>query len=332
MERLEDEHDNLRAALERALGPRGSVEHALRLCGALWWFWFMRGHLSEGRRWLDEALGQTGEQAAARDNAHLALDAPGAREAMALRAHALNGAGSLAFNQGDYAAAEACYEESLALRRALGETRMIAFSLGNLGHVAARLGNAATARTRFEESLTLFRGLGEPEGIAYALGSLGHMVARRGDHRAARRHSTESLALFRELGDTRGIAWMLHDLGDAARDEVDYESAEAHYMASLSLRQELGEKLGIAECLEGLAGVAGASGEGRARAAWLFAAAERLREAIGAPRPLCERPAHECNLAAARTLCDEAEWQAAWEEGSAMTLEQAVAFALGGES
>ena len=330
MDRLEAEHDNLGAALERALGPRGSVEQALRLCRALWWFWFMRGHLSEGRRWLDEALGPTGKQAA-RDHARLALDAPGAREAMALRAYALNGAGSLAFNQGDYAAAETCYEESLALRRALGATRMIAFSLGNLGHVAGRQGDNRTACARFEESLALFRHLGEPDGIAYALGSLGRVVARLGDHTAARRHYTESLALFQQLGDTRGIAWMLHDLEDEARDEGDYEAAQAHYTASLALRHELGEKIGIAECLEGLAGVAGASREGHARAARLFAAAERLQEAIGAPRRRGDRPGYERNLAAARWLCDEAAWQVAWEEGGAMTVEQAVAYALSDE-
>ncbi len=160
LQRLEAEHDNLRAALAWCQTSHGDVELGLRFGVALWWFWEIRGYLHEGRRWLEGMLAR-------------------APEHTALRAAALNGAGGLAIDQGDYAAARAWHEESLLIRRELGDQRGIAVSLGNLGNIALEQGEQAVARTRYEESLALMRELGDMWLIATMLHNLGN-VAREG--------------------------------------------------------------------------------------------------------------------------------------------------------
>ena len=118
LERLEAEHDNLRSALAGLRG-RGDAERAIRLAAALWRFWWLHGHVSEGRRELEATL------AIGRSSS--------ARHALAM---ALDGAGLLAETQGDYDAAAALHEEALALSQELEDTAGIARSLGNLGVIA----------------------------------------------------------------------------------------------------------------------------------------------------------------------------------------------------
>jgi predicted ATPase/DNA-binding SARP family transcriptional activator len=142
-ERLEREHDNLRAALRNAL-DRGKVEPGLRVGGAIWRFWYARGHLSEGRRWLEEALAQPGTAPA--------------------RAKALRGAGALAWAQGDYARAETLFEESLALRRELGDRQGVAEAINGLASVARDRGEYARARALFEVNLAVCRELENDDG------------------------------------------------------------------------------------------------------------------------------------------------------------------------
>lgn len=138
LERLEVDHDNLRAALAWSLAA-GLPELALHICAALWRFWVMHGYLTEGRQWLREALAQ----------------APGA--GTGLRAQAFNGAGVLAWRQGDLAEATAALEEALTLRRQMGDEAGMASSLNNLGVIAYDQGNYDRAQAMYEASLALFR-------------------------------------------------------------------------------------------------------------------------------------------------------------------------------
>ncbi|MBM3459804.1 MAG: tetratricopeptide repeat protein, partial [Armatimonadetes bacterium] len=177
--RLETEHDNLRAALEWSGETGGGAESGVRLAGALWRFWEMHGHFTEGREWLARVL-----------------DA-GAGTAPVVRAEALNGAGNLANDQGDYAAARAFHQESLAIRRGLGDRRGIAGSLNNLGNVACDQSDYGAARALLEESLAIKRELGDQRGIAGSLGNLGRTVVEQGDYAAARALQEESLAIGR---------------------------------------------------------------------------------------------------------------------------------------
>ena len=236
LNRLEAEHDNFRAALERAL--EGEAELGLRLAGALWRFWDMHGYLSEGRRWLEGALTRGGGASAS------------------VRAKALTGAGVLTIKQGDFASARALFEESLAIRRELGDKRGVAHSLNNLATVAAQQGDYASARPLFEESLTIQRGLGDKGGVANVLNNLGNVAEGQGDYASARSLYEESLAVFRELGDRWWIAGLLQNLGNISFEQGDYAAARPPYEESLAIFRELGYKHGIAGVLDNLAGIA----------------------------------------------------------------------------
>ena len=156
LDRLETEHDNLRCALVWSCAVGGDAAGGLRLAGALWRFWYVRGYASEGRDWLRGLLATAPEERGA-----------------AARAKALNAAGALAWVQSDDKAAGMLFEQSLAIRRKLGDRQGIASSLGNLGAVALDHGNSPTATALYEESLAIQRELGDRWGIASSLNNLG---------------------------------------------------------------------------------------------------------------------------------------------------------------
>jgi predicted ATPase/class 3 adenylate cyclase len=350
LDRLEAEHDNLRAALEWSLGSEGA-EEGLRLAGALWRFWFVRGFLSEGRKWLEGAIvRRSGELAS-------------------VRVKALNGAGALAMGQGDQGRAKVLFEESLSLSRELGDSEGTSYSLRLLGLVAQNEGGYGRATTLFEESLTLRRELQDKWGIAHLLRLLGGVAEYQGDYGRAKALLEDSLAIFRELGDKEGtshslrllglvaqndgdygrakvlfeeslsllreiedkwgIAHSLRLLGSVAQSEGDYPRAAELYKESLILGSELGDKEGIARCLEGLGAVAGAEGP-LEHAVRLYGAAEALREAIDAPLQPSHRSEHDRDVAALRAGLGEEEFTEAWAQGRAMQLKQAIDYALTG--
>lgn len=237
--RLEAEHDNLRASLAWKEQSADGREDSLRLAAALWRFWFVRGHLSEGRLWLDRALA-----------------AASGGEASAAWAKALQGAGNLAWSQGDYGGARALHEECLALFRQLGDQKGIASALGNLGLVASHQGDFAWAQTLHEECLALSRQSGEQQSIASALGNLGWVAQCQSDFAAARALYEECLTLFRHQGDQKGIANVLGNLGLVALYQGDHAGASALYEESLTLSRQLRDQKGIANALCNLGSMA----------------------------------------------------------------------------
>ncbi len=232
LKRLEREHGNIRAALQWS-SKRGDVTLGIHIAAALWRFWYARGHLTEGRAWLTEVLAQSPEQTV-------------------IRAEALNGAGVLAQTQGDYSAARALYEESLAIFRKMAHKGGIAACLTNLGLIAGDQGDHPKARALYEESLAMSRQLQDKPAIARLLNNLALMAQQRGDYANAHSLCDESLAIKRELGDERGIAASLLNLGNLSRDEGDYDRAGALYEESLNLFKKIGEKRGIAYSLNNL--------------------------------------------------------------------------------
>jgi ATP/maltotriose-dependent transcriptional regulator MalT len=311
--RLEPDFDNLRAALAWAAG-RGDGEAALRLGGAVYLLWIHRGSSGEGRALLARAL------------AAEAGRGPGAaRPARLARAKALHGLGVLAREQGDYAAARAAFAESLAIRREAGDRWGAALALQNLGRVVEARGEADAARAHFEESLALFRELGDRRRAGGVLANLGDLAWRAGDATAARALLEESLALARATGDALSaltpLGRMLCALGDvaAARPLLLEDAARLRAMGSPGL---------IAwQALDNLACLAAAEGEA-ARALRLGGAAEALREQAGMRLPPGDVAQLERLLAPSRRALGEAARAAAWAEGRAMTVEQAVAEAL----
>ena len=244
LERLESEHDNLRTALAWCSAEEDGAEAGLRLAFALLRFWDVRGHYSEGRAYLTEALGREG--AAGRTTE---------------RARALHGAGALAISQGDYAVARTLFEESLSIRRELGDKQSIAASLHNMGSMAYSQGDFAQARSLFEESLAIRREVGDRPGIATSLHNLGNMAFSQGDFGQARALYEESLALFREMGDKWGAAQVLNNLAMVAWSLSDYGAARALCEQSLATYRELGNKRGIAFALGNLGMLARDQGE-----------------------------------------------------------------------
>ncbi len=227
LDRLETEHDNLRAALEWSI--ESGVESGLRMAGALWRFWSLRGYLSEARDWLAKALRTS------------AGGSYPEAEAKALRA-----AGVLALNQDDHTNARLFLEQSLDLCRLLADKKGEAAALNSLGNVAWRRGELASAYEYYEQSLALERGLGNELGTARGLISLGNVALLRGQCDDARSLYNEALGLARQLENKSWEASILHNLGDVAAGFGRFDEAHALLEQSIEARKAIGDKLGVA--------------------------------------------------------------------------------------
>jgi len=317
LNKLEQEHDNFRAAMRASL-ESGAIERGLRQAAALWWFWYSHGHLSEGRRWLIEALQKADSSSAVTLPASSFLEA---------RAEALRCAGAMTRWQGQYEQAISIIEESVTIWRKLGKKAGLARALNSLGAANYDHGNYERAKVCNEESLLYYLETGNMLGVGIALTTLGDVAVAQRDYDKAIATYQRSLAMKRQSEDKLGIAFSLMGLGRAARYQGNFEDAIGYYQESLHTRQTIGDKLGIAECLEGLASSERGLGH-NIKAARLFGASEALRELIGAPLPLADRTEYNRNLAAMSTLLDESVSIASWAEGRAMSLEQAIEYAL----
>jgi predicted ATPase/class 3 adenylate cyclase len=306
LETLDAEHDNVRAAL-RWSETSTEPDVGWRIGGAMWRYWSVRGLFSEGRARLAALLARTHERSAA-------------------QAKALHGAGVLATQTGDYAGARAAYEESLAIRREIGDRSGTANTLSNLGIVARWLDDLPSARELYEESLAIRREVGDKWGIATSLNLLGLLTHYQRDYPTARRLLEESLAIRRGLGDKWTIANSLNNLGLVVLDQGDYATARSLYEESMATYRDLGDRWAIAFLIEAFAGLAAAEGEPE-RALRLGGAAEALRLVIGSPLSPADQSTLTGRLEPARRALDTEAQAKAWAEGGAMTLADAVAYA-----
>jgi predicted ATPase/DNA-binding XRE family transcriptional regulator len=350
LDRLHTEHDNLRAALHWTR-EQEELGLGLRLAGALAPFWHVRGHLSEGRGWLEgllaaaqDARADSGMQAARAKALHGAGLLAAAQsdhvhaiaryeESLAVFqelgdgrgvADALSNLGTVAFQQGEHGRSAALHDEALALRRACGDRRGIASSLNNLGVVAQTASDYGRAARCFEESLHLYRELDAPRGIAIALSNLGYAAWHQGAYARAAALTEESLTLRRALGDREGIAISLSNLGEIACLQGEPARAAALQAESLALFQELSATWGILYSLQRLA-LAGQTPRCEYHAARLSGALVALRETLGLPMPQDEHARVDSALAALRVALGGDAFEAAWSEGRAMSLDQAIA-------
>jgi len=231
---------------------------------------------------------------------------------------------------GDEAAARAPLEEGLALSRELGYRMGIVEALGGLGQIALAQGDDAVAVPLLEESLAHARAMGNTYEVSSSLNYLGMAAHHRGDYQRATTLYAESLVLRRELGDRRGSAALISNLGDVALRQGDIKRAVALSLESLAIFQELGWKQGIGHIgLLFFAEVACAIGQPE-RAVRLLGAEQVLREEVGYQIFPTVRADYEQAVAAARAQLGEEAFAAAWAAGRALTLEQALAYALEG--
>jgi non-specific serine/threonine protein kinase len=350
LERLEAEHDNMRAALSWA-SERKEAEVLLRLGGALGWFWSVRGYHSEGRRWLEEALamdgrGSPGSRAMALAGAGelamrqgdldrakeageegLELLAHGAREASEAKLWLLACLGLVALDRGEYGQAKELYNEGLALSREINYTWWLANSLLGLAFVTHDRGDSERATELYIQSMDLFRERGDKHSLAICLGSLAMMVRSQGDLGRAAQLTEEAVAQFRELGARGGVSVGLYNLGWIALLQDHFDKAVDLYKESLSLSWDAGLNPLVQSVLESFACVAGAKGEAQ-RAARLWGAAQALHETRGIPRDTDFLAEADTRISAVRLDMGEEEWEEAWRKGQVMTLDEAVSYAL----
>ncbi|HZT40659.1 MAG TPA: tetratricopeptide repeat protein [Chthonomonadaceae bacterium] len=310
LERLEIEHDNLRTALATCKEAEDGAEAGLCLAHAVFGFRGVRGYAKEARRDLLEALGREGAMVKTK-----------------VRIQALNAAGSSALNQGDFEAARPFFEEALRTSRELGITIDIACSLRHLGNIASGQGDYITARSLFEQALEVAHEAGGKHTIGATLADLGNMALCQGDYEAARSLYEKGTAIFREERDEQCISWMLECLGGVASAQGNFREARALYTQSLALQKALLDKGRIMLLLAAFARLALAEGQPE-RVGRLWGAAEAIRKTTDVPMVPYLQAEHERCLAALRSTLAEEAFTSAWEQGQAMTMEQAIAYAL----
>jgi predicted ATPase/transcriptional regulator with XRE-family HTH domain len=349
MNRLEVERGNLQAVLGWSL-ECGELECGLRLAVALDHFWCVRCYYSEAQSWLMRLLSEPGN--------------PGPT---LTRTKALRAAGNMAHNQLDYTVARGYFEQSLAMSRDLGAGVETAEALRALGNLALHQGDSERAATLLAETLAIYDQLGDKRGCASVLLNLGVLASNQSNTILALELTRESYALFQELGDRNASAMTLNNLGDLARSQGDclgaaalygeclalcrelrdpegsgiallnlgylslaqgaHEPASALFVESLSFWKEIDNQWGIVHCLVGFAGVACGVGLSN-RAARVLGAVESFLSNGGHALHALDRADYERTVAVVRAQLGEATFAVAWAAGHALTLEQAVAYAL----
>ena len=344
--RLAAEHDNFRAAL--AWAEASDVELGLRLAGSLSWFWWLRGHGVEGGAWLERLL-----------------DA-GADGAPAVRAEALEGAAQMALRRGDTRRARALTEAELDLRRGQGDCAGEPFALARMGVMLTVQGEYPAGQRLMEDALALAQEQGEAWVLGFCHGVLCNNLRVQGHYDRALAHGEAGLALYRATGEPwgqailggivaglalrRGDAAGAAALADAALEQCrrggllgttstllrvralvacetgDGATAERLAQESLVLSQQAGAQGDSVVTLKTLAAIARLRGE-RVRSARLFGAAEHLRATLGG-QIAHDRLYYDGEQAALREQMGEPDFARSWEEGRAMTTEEAVGYAL----
>jgi predicted ATPase/serine/threonine protein kinase len=365
LNRFDLEHENFRSTLDWLIGKK-NIEWGLRLAIALNYYWLGHGFPAEGRDFLwgflklqaaagaTEGGGQTSDRA-------LALKK--------LRAIALSALSGMALEQGDIAFARSVLEEALAIYRELGDSSGVVMCLNHLSVTNRDYGDYTSARAQAEETIricqeagdmvsvahatinlasmartegdlqgalalhqecfSIYRDLGDRTGMAWSLNHQGDVALEQGDLAKARELYEQALGIFRELEDKSGIARTLNDLGNLACNEGFYDRAQRLYPEALSLFSELGEMRDTTRVLEGIACATADQGNFE-RALRLAGAAAALRESFGTPLTVAAKAHLDKRLEAARAKLATGAAARAWMEGSRMTSQAAVEYALNG--
>ncbi|TML00430.1 MAG: adenylate/guanylate cyclase domain-containing protein [Actinobacteria bacterium] len=307
LDRCDQEHANIRAALRWAI-EAGAADRALESAGALWRFWQQRGHLAEGRGWFEEILAM-----------------PSGQGRSPARAKALTGAAGIAWWRQDRGSAGAFYGEALAIARELGDPARIAEALYNDAFVVA--GDDLESATRMlEESLDLFRGVGDERGVAQVLTMLVMQDAQAGRWTSVIDSLEEVTAIWRRVGDRLHLAFDLVWLAFAHGRGGHRAEARSAALEALELFREVDNLTGIGIVFTDLAFLA--NWEGRHQdAIRLAGASESLRRRVGGPPGAIGGLLEGDPVAEASAHLAEDEAKRAWQEGLAMSVDEAMALA-----
>jgi len=308
-ERLTQEYDNLRAALEWSALREGDALLGLRLAAALTDYWEMRGHLTAERAWLEALLVRAGQMAQ-----------------LPIRAKALRSAGKMAYYQCDFNAARTRFEQSLAIDRQLNNQARMADTLSRLGFLFSIQQNYASAEPLLQESLAIFRRLDDPSGVGRVLSELGYLALRQGAYAQARSLLEESLASLHKPADQYLEARARHFLGYTARLAGDYAQAHKHYRRAAILLKGMCNTWGLIYLLESFACLAAAEAQWK-RAARLFGAVEQLRKTSGVSIVPSEGVEIEKAVASTHRELGERVFAEEWSAGRSFTLDEAIDYA-----
>ncbi|MDR7482864.1 MAG: LuxR C-terminal-related transcriptional regulator [Armatimonadota bacterium] len=307
LDRLDREHDNVRAALQWCFSGRDD-ETGVRLAAAMTRFWFARGHFREGRAWHEAAASRPSVSPRS-------------------RARALAGLAVLLWPQGEAERAHRVAEEALALARGVGDPAVIGWTLLHAGSSAEGVGDLRLAEAHHRELIAVGHDAQDSWLEARGLSNLAILLWSRGDLTNARPAAERALVLARRLRDRWLTSLVTNGLGRMLTSE-DPEQARVLLEESLTLSHEISHRWLIARGLESLA--VALVWAGRAElAATLTGAAHTLRKAIGSVRSPLELSALDRAAAAARERLGVARFDAAWNRGAALPIDEAVALALG---
>jgi predicted ATPase/class 3 adenylate cyclase len=310
LDRLEEEHGNLRSALDLCASSSPELMGAeLEICGRLWRFWLVRGHVTEGRERLSGALGRAG---------------PEMRNASV--AKALNSVGHLAWAQGEYTKALEFHGKSLEINRELGDRAQEAINLNGMSLAARDLGNLSMARESLELALAVNQDLGNRAAEAANLNNLADVHLRLGDRELARKLFEQSLATHEELGQVAASVSSLNGLGEMALDRGDFEEASRRFTRSLTINMDVKDIRGTLDSLRWIASLGVVTGNA-GRAVRLWGALERFREEFGIQATPIDQAQMAEELARVKGTMAEEEIKALWGEGRAMSLDQACELA-----
>lgn len=306
LDRLEIEHDNLRAALAWTIDAN-EVKLALRLTQAAWRFWWMRSHLDQGRAWLERVVAMPDTD----------------REMASLRALTMVAAGYFARIQGDYARASELGEAALAVAHDINDAYSASSALHLLSLTATDRGELGEACAHLEAGIAIDRSAGYTHGVAYGLSDLADVALVQGKSDDAAQFANEALAIWQAQGDAWGVARAQVGRGKIARAQGDGSRAVSHICESLKACITLGDKEIAARGISELAVIAVERGDLQLAAQFCGSVAA-LRDAIGAPVALAERASHEALVARIRAGLPANVFSSAWEVGFASSLEEVV--------
>jgi predicted ATPase len=314
LRRLEEEHDNIRAALRWSLAYDEGT--AARLGAAIRYFWVFQGYLAEGLSVSQEIL-------------RLYDQVPSA-----VRWKLLSMAGNLARYQGDYETARRLYEEGLSDGHSVHDLREVSLSCRGLGGLALDQGDYSSARRFAEEALAAARQSNDQFGIARSINMMGDLARAQGEDAAARPLYEEAIAISRQLGNKYAIANILTNLGTAEFGDGNYTGAYLHFTEGLTMHREsgggiVGDKISISYLLDGLAALAALRGETEL-AATVAGAAEYQRESINYNVEPAERRFRDAYIASLRTMLSQEDFSRAYEQGRKLKLDECVSLALAG--
>ncbi|HEY8447240.1 MAG TPA: helix-turn-helix domain-containing protein [Thermomicrobiales bacterium] len=308
LNRIEREHANVRIALGW-LRERGAYAEALPLAAAMSRFWWLHGHYSEGRSHLEPLLNSTD-----------------ARAHPVAWAGAMTGLGALLHKQGHYDRAVETHESAVAAWREIGDQKGLGRALWALGFtLLSRASDRAEAV--FQEGLQAALAAGDEWGAGASVWGLARIARFHDDLQRAREMLEPTLARARAIGNPLAIAVTLLALAEVAQDSGEVEREADLLARALPLFRAMQEQWGMVGCLEGAAAIAAARHR-PTDAARLFGAATALRETLGMPRPIINQAPYERTLATARSMLPASDFAAAWQEGQAMTLDEAITRAL----